>query len=287
MREPFLARRPARQATPLLAEPYQSTPGWHLALATVLAGIPSSKWNRCAAGPPRNGTSNDPDASSDGLTGIYRRRLLGATAAGITVAGLPPSTTAQPGSGRQADVVVVGAGFSGLSAARQIARAGRSVLVLEARDRVGGRVVNKSLGHGEIVEAGGQYIGPTQDRMAALAREYRVETYPTYDEGSLVAIVRGSRRVGGFEPELAREYHRLISLLDAMSREVPVDAPWRAARAREWDSQTIQTWLEANTKSAEVVDLIVAPTHAKADRNLTGAPASEAAATTVTWPARR
>ena len=71
---------------------------------------------------------------------------------------------------RDADLVVVGAGLAGLSAARAAANAGASVVVVEARDRVGGRVLNEDIGGGNVVEVGGQWIGPTQDRLAALAR---------------------------------------------------------------------------------------------------------------------
>jgi monoamine oxidase len=163
-------------------------------------------------------------------------------AAGVTLAGLPASAAAQSASARQADVVVVGAGFAGLAAARQIAQAGRSVLLLEARDRVGGRVVNKSIGHGEIVEAGGQYIGSTQDRMAALAREYGVGTFPTYDEGTLVAVVGGSRNVGGFKPELSPGPSRFALVVRIRATTISAPAwstrstrcrpPIRAPRAR-------------------------------------------------------
>ncbi|MFZ0090994.1 MAG: flavin monoamine oxidase family protein [Solirubrobacteraceae bacterium] len=153
------------------------------------------------------------------------------------------------------DAVVVGAGFAGLSAARALVRARRSVLVLEARDRVGGRVLNHPIGGGRVIEAGGQYVGPTQDRLMALARAYRVGTYPTYNTGGLVTIFGDKREVGGFPQALGREYHRLAALLDVMSREVPVDAPWRAPRAREWDSQTVRTWLEANTESRDAMAL--------------------------------
>jgi monoamine oxidase len=69
------------------------------------------------------------------------------------------------------DVLVVGAGLAGLTAARDLKAAGRSVLVLEARDRVGGRVVNRDIGDGKVVEMGGEYAGPTQDRVLALAAE--------------------------------------------------------------------------------------------------------------------
>lgn len=185
---------------------------------------------------------------------ITRRGLL-ATAAGTGAAltATRASAAAEPSrSLGQVDVVVVGAGFAGLSAALQIVRAGRSVLVLEARDRVGGRVVNRSIGNGEISEAGGQFIGPTQDRMAALARRYGVRTYATYSQGDTVTIAGGVRTVGGFSPAIGPEYKSLIGRLQAMAASVSVDAPWNAAQARELDSQTLETWLDANTDSPGV-----------------------------------
>ena len=81
------------------------------------------------------------------------------------------------------DVAVVGAGLAGLTAARDLIAAGHSVVVVEARDRVGGRILNEPIGDGKVVEVGGQWIGPTQDRMAALARDMGVETFPTYAAG--------------------------------------------------------------------------------------------------------
>src|ERR1700723_1365800 len=155
---------------------------------------------------------------------LTRRRLLSTAAAGAAAVALP--RTAEASSSSSADVVVVGAGFSGLAAARTIAKAGKSVIVLEARDRVGGKVLNKMLEDGDITEAGGTYIGPTQTRMAALAKEYGVATYPTYDIGKTVTVIGGNRFVGGYPPALLAEYGKLAGLLDAMSPEVPVDAPW-------------------------------------------------------------
>ncbi len=187
---------------------------------------------------------------------LTRRGLLGAGAAGAALlAGADaPSASARPRRVRRVDVVVVGAGFAGLSAARAIARAHRSVVVLEARDRVGGRVLNHSLGGGKVVEAGGQYAGPTQDRILALARAYRVRTYPAYDRGDTVTIFGGVRRLG-FSPELGAESRRLTARLDSMSATVPIDAPWRASRAAEWDSQTLQTWLDANAETRDGIAL--------------------------------
>jgi monoamine oxidase len=184
---------------------------------------------------------------------ITRRRLLSTAAAGAAAMALP--RTANASSSSSADVIVVGAGFSGLAAARAIAKGGKSVIVLEARDRVGGKVLNEVLEDGDITEAGGTYIGPTQTRMAALAKEYGVATYPTYSTGNTVTIIGGTKSEDGYPPALLAEYGKLAGLLDAMSLKVPVDAPWTAANAAEWDSITLYSWLVANDASADALEV--------------------------------
>jgi len=92
---------------------------------------------------------------------------------------------------RRTDVVVVGAGLAGLTTARELTAAGRDVVVLEARDRVGGRTVNHDLGDGKVVEAGGQFVGPTQDHILALAKQVGVETFPAYTQGASVYVNGG------------------------------------------------------------------------------------------------
>lgn len=188
--------------------------------------------------------------------GITRRGLIGTAFAGAAASAAPRVALAATGSiEASVDVVVVGAGFSGLAAARKIKRAGRSFLVLEARDRVGGKVFNQPIGHGEITEAGATYIGPTQHRMARLALEYEVPTYPTYNQGSVVSIIGGERIVGGFNAELQREYHGFVTRLNAMSTQVPLDNPATAADADEWDSQTLHTWLKDNGASRDAMEV--------------------------------
>jgi monoamine oxidase len=157
----------------------------------------------------------------------------------------------------EADVVVVGAGLAGLVAARDLQRAGRSVVVLEARDRVGGRTLNQELGPdhpGKIVEAGGQWIGPTQDRLAALAAELGVERFPTFGDGEHLIEVGGDvRRYRGRIPKLPPA--ALVDLgqaqlrLDRMARKVPTAAPWEARKAAEWDGQTFHTWMRRNMRT--------------------------------------
>ena len=159
----------------------------------------------------------------------------------------------------EVDVIVVGAGLAGLVAARDLTRAGRSVAVLEARERVGGRTLNQELGPrhpGEIVEAGGQWIGPTQDRVAALARELGVETFPTFGDGEHVIEIGGElRRYAGSIPKLAphalADFAQARFRLDRLARKVPTAAPWRARRAERWDAQTFETWLRRNLRTRD------------------------------------
>ncbi len=153
-----------------------------------------------------------------------------------------------------ADVLVVGAGLAGLIAARDLTAAGRSVLVLEARDRVGGRVVNQDIGNGKIVEMGGQWAGPTQDRLLALAQELGVATFPTYDTGQKVLHFNGKRgSYGGaiprINPLVLADIGQAQARLEAMAKKVPTDTPWTAANAERLDCQTFETWIRRNTAS--------------------------------------
>ena len=171
---------------------------------------------------------------------LTRRGLLGAGAAAGAAAALPREAAAA--RRRRADVVVVGAGLAGLSAARVLAKAGRSVAVLEARDRVGGRILNRSVGGGEVVEVGGQWIGPTQDRLPALAREVGVETYGTYFEGQAVysparAAAALRRRVAGPAGPRRRRGRRAHRRARPAERGDPAHGALASPRAAEFDAR--------------------------------------------------
>jgi monoamine oxidase len=151
----------------------------------------------------------------------------------------------------EADVVVVGAGLAGLAAARELSARGASVVVVEARDRVGGRVHNHDIGEGKVVEVGGQWIGPTQDRLAALAAEFGVETFPTYGQGDNVMEYGGSlRRYSGamarINPLVLVDVERAQRRLNRLARSVPLRAPWEAPNAAKLDGQTLATWMRRN-----------------------------------------
>ncbi len=162
---------------------------------------------------------------------------------------------------RDADFAIVGAGYAGLTAARKLRAAGRSVVVLEAQSRVGGRVYTQKHVDGTPLDLGGQWIGPTQDRILALTREVGVETFPTYGRGHNVLHLRGRRsKYKGTIPFVG-----LFSLLNigwamwrlnSMAQRVPLDAPWTARRAREWDRQTLASWIDRNVHLPVARDML-------------------------------
>ena len=157
-------------------------------------------------------------------------------------------------SRRQADVVIVGAGLAGLAAARTLVAAGVETLVLEARDRVGGRTYTTPAQDGTQLDLGGQWIGPSQHHIAALAAEVGAQTFSTYDSGDNIEYRAGVRSVyaGAIpmqDPSAMMELVEVMLELNMLAQEVPVEAPWLAARAQEWDAQTAATWLANNVAS--------------------------------------
>jgi monoamine oxidase len=162
---------------------------------------------------------------------------------------------------RHADVVVVGAGLAGLAAARELRAAGRDVIVLEARDRVGGRTLNESIGDGKVVEIGAQWVGPTQDRVLALVRELGLETFPTHAAGKNI-FERGGQ-LGHYSGTIPRtnpvglaEVGIAIRRLNAMAATVPPEAPWLAPKAERWDSETFATWMRRNVRTEVARDIL-------------------------------
>lgn len=155
-------------------------------------------------------------------------------------------------NGLSADVIVVGAGFAGLTAARELAKRDVSVRVLEARDRVGGRVLSHPISGGQVIDVGAQWTGPGQDHIIALGEEMGVESFPTPGAGMKgVDFTDGVRTehqgdVPDMDPGVLMEVLTAFRTLTQMSEEVPADSPWEAPNARLWDSQTFQTWMDAN-----------------------------------------
>ncbi|MBL8555892.1 MAG: FAD-dependent oxidoreductase [Phenylobacterium sp.] len=177
---------------------------------------------------------------------------MGAGLAGLAAA--PEATAAA--AGRSVDVVVVGAGFAGLTAALRLRAAGRSVVVLEADDRVGGRTKPGRIA-GEVIDLGGQWVGPSQTRLLDLARRYGTATYPQFATGRNIADIAGQRadyegETPTLEPAAMAEFVDVIGKLEKLALEIPGARPWTFAGAADLDSQTIETWIVANAKTPAV-----------------------------------
>ena len=193
-------------------------------------------------------------------TGLDSRRrqllkLAGATAA-MGGLGLKVGLASASEDDRQAsgviDVAIIGGGLAGLTAARDLQQAGnQSFVVLEARDRVGGRTLNYEVGDGNVSEVGGQWIGPGQTAVEDLARQLEVGTFPQFHEGRTV-ILGGDGRL---EIDLEGTFGTDMSVahkLSELSRDVPSGAPWKSPKAAELDKLSIGDWLaKQNIKPEE------------------------------------
>ena len=149
------------------------------------------------------------------------------------------------------DAAVVGAGYAGLTAARKLIEEGRSTVVLEARDRVGGRTHTVEEA-GAIVDLGGQWIGPGQDRIYELAAETGVDVFPQWTGGEDVVLdAGGARRVRdeeGYDADDLAEYATAAEALDEAATGIPLDRPWEASQAASFDAMTLDSWLNEHVK---------------------------------------
>ncbi|HEV7624859.1 MAG TPA: NAD(P)/FAD-dependent oxidoreductase [Amnibacterium sp.] len=157
------------------------------------------------------------------------------------------------------DVVVIGAGACGLAAATALRRGGASVVVLEARDRVGGRLQTDT-GTGALLELGGQWVSPDQTALKETVAELGLELFSRYRDGDSVYIGRDGARtrftgdIFPATPETQAEIERLIALLDGLVAEIDPDRPWEHPRARELDAVTWRAFLEQQSADLEARD---------------------------------
>ncbi len=159
------------------------------------------------------------------------------------------------------DVVIIGAGASGLTAATALKKAGFRVAVLEARDRVGGRLLTDHI-EGAMLEVGGQWVSADQHALIETLAELGLETYPRYRAGRNVYI-NGAGVVSRFDGDIfpvpaptEAQILGLIDKLDALVAEIDPDCPWEHPRAKELDEVSFSRWLESQTDDQEARDNI-------------------------------
>lgn len=166
------------------------------------------------------------------------------------------------------DCIVIGAGYAGLAAADALAKAGRGVLVLDARERVGGRARTETTPGGAWLDWGGQWLGPTQDKMYALARRFDARVWPMHVEGRQLLHIRGANHAyTGLYPRGLRPWELAclglaIARFDQMAHRVPLEAPWLARDAARLDQRTVEDWMRRHLPFRAAAQLFEVAIHA-------------------------
>lgn len=158
-------------------------------------------------------------------------------------------------------VIIVGGGFSGIAAAKKLYESGVSFQVLEAQERLGGRVFTKTISEGLYLDFGGQWIGPTQDRMYELCEEYEIDYFETYNQGKNILDLRGKiKTYSGVIPKIDLlsliNLDWLIRKMERLGRQIDLNSPWSHPKAGEFDSQSLADFLKKNSKTEACFQVI-------------------------------
>uniref|UniRef100_A0A8C6XBX6 Monoamine oxidase A n=1 Tax=Naja naja TaxID=35670 RepID=A0A8C6XBX6_NAJNA len=145
-----------------------------------------------------------------------------------------------------------------MSAAKLLFESGLSVVVLEARDRVGGRTFTIRNQQVKYVDVGGAYVGPTQNRILRLAKELGIETYKVNVREAILLHTKGysysmnDMFPSTWNPFVYLDYINFWRTIDKFGKEIPAEAPWDAPRAKELDKISMKQFIDKHcwTKAA-------------------------------------
>ena len=156
------------------------------------------------------------------------------------------------------DTIIIGAGYSGIGAATKLYENGKDFLVVEARDRIGGRVWSKQLNNGAIIDIGAQWIGPQQLLMWEMVKKHKVDTFETYDEGknilawnNKISTYKGT--IPNIDPISLVDLGLALNKINQKCKKIPIESPWMVKGAHQLDSISLYSWMEKNlwTKKAK------------------------------------
>ena len=158
-------------------------------------------------------------------------------------------------------VAIIGGGFSGIAAAKKLYESGISFLVLEARDRLGGRVFTRKFEGGYYLDFGGQWIGPTQDRMYALCKELGLNYFETYNQGKNILDLGGKLKtyrgtIPKLDPFSLINLDWLIRKLEKLAAQIDPEAPWKHPKASTFDGQNLDQFLKKYSKTKACYEVI-------------------------------
>ncbi|CAI7594717.1 unnamed protein product [Penicillium bialowiezense] len=153
---------------------------------------------------------------------------------------------------QEVDVAIIGGGLAGLSAAKNLVASNKTFAILEARSRVGGRVLNANFPMKGVEELGGEYVGPTQDHVLALIAELGLETYKTFTTGQSSFFRNGTLRhytdtLGGIPPVGIG----FMNEINTLASTINLEEPWKSPNATALDAMTLETFVNSRILTAE------------------------------------
>jgi monoamine oxidase len=192
---------------------------------------------------------------------MQRRDFIKTT--GLALASLPLLSFTSLGKDDKElyDVVIVGAGLSGLNAARLLTAASKKILVLEAQDRVGGRTWSQSIGQNDFIDVGGQWIGKGHDTMYQLVALAGLKTFPTFTQGKSILrsnhtnnVYKGDTPPIGLSALLSMQ--KVLNKFDKMTSPISLDEPWLTKNALAMDNQSLGSWIDETISNQKARTLI-------------------------------